>query len=146
MNVIVTGRDSYRRRVVSVQVNWLINELGLSRSRLTLEVIPKPGLRKSHGANGLSGRRDDVLGLVIDTQLPIPQLFASVAHEMIHVKQMARGTLQYTMRGNTEVAIWRGKRMKDLPYYDRPWEIEAYSKQELLARRFNEALSEMVND
>lgn len=140
MEVSVIGRISYKLKLVSTQVHWTIEDLGLSNSKLKLEVIAKPGLRKTHGANGLTGRQGDVLGFALDTQLPVPQIFATVAHEMIHIKQMAKGKLRYEFRGKKEQVIWCGKKMNDLPYFERPWEIEAFGKQEILARRFNEAL------
>lgn len=93
------------------------------------------------GMNGLSGRIGDTIGIVVDIDLPIVQMLATVAHEMIHVKQQAKGQLQYDIIRGKEVAVWRGTRMKkNLPHLDRPWEIEAYSRQELLARRFSNVL------
>jgi hypothetical protein len=56
-----------------------------------------------------------------------------LAHEMVHVRQQALGTLKYT---KSRVPLWKGKRYsKDTPYLDTPWEIEAFAKQELIMRR-----------
>lgn len=74
------------------------------------------------------------------------QIMVSVAHEMVHVKQMAQGKLKYFVENDIEVAFWCGKRLEHLPYLDRPWEIEAYGKQEIMARRFNESLKRLVNE
>jgi hypothetical protein len=52
---------------------------------------------------------------------------------MVHVKQMAKGILKSTKNG---AQIWAGKKYsKRIKYLDRPWEIEAFSKQELILRR-----------
>jgi hypothetical protein len=56
-----------------------------------------------------------------------------LAHEMVHVRQIARGMLKYAKNRDP---IWMGKRYsKKTPYYDQPWEIDAYSKEELIMRR-----------
>lgn len=144
MNVILTGKDSIKRRMVECQVHWTIQQLKLSGSRCNLEIIPQKNLRRDTGGNALTGRVANTIGLVFDTGLSVSQLMVSIAHEMIHVKQLARGTLIYEMRDGEEIAIWRGKKL-DLPYFDRPWEIEAYGKQEILARRFNAAIEEYAN-
>ena len=60
------------------------------------------------------------------------RLGVTLAHEMVHVKQLAKGTLK-TVKG---VSYWNGRRYsKRTKYLDQPWEIEAFSKQELLFRR-----------
>ena len=70
--------------------------------------------------------------IVIKPQRDLVQLGLTLAHEMVHVKQMAKGILKQTSGGN----IWSGKRYsKKPPYLDMPWEIEAFSKQELILRR-----------
>jgi hypothetical protein len=52
---------------------------------------------------------------------------------MVHVKQMAKGTLKSTKNGTT---IWAGKKYsKKTEYLSMPWEIEAFSRQELILRR-----------
>jgi hypothetical protein len=57
----------------------------------------------------------------------------TLAHELVHVKQMAKGILKSTKNGSQ---IWAGKKYsKRTKYLDRPWEIEAFSKQELILRR-----------
>lgn len=57
----------------------------------------------------------------------------TLAHEMVHVKQLAKGTLKTRKTGSY---TWTGKRYsKNTPYLDMPWEVEAFSKQELILRR-----------
>lgn len=146
MQVVVCGKDSLKRRLVECQVWWMIDYLGLSRSRYTLELVPKPGLRKTHLAGGLTGKKGNRIGLVVDTTIPVPYIFQTVAHEMIHVKQLAKGQLQYEMRRGKEVALWCGKKYDHLHYYDKPWEKEAFSKSEVLGRRFNYALNGAIEN
>jgi hypothetical protein len=61
------------------------------------------------------------------------ELALTLAHEMVHVKQMAKGQLKSASRG---AQTWMGKRYPaSTPYLDRPWEVEAFSRQELIMRR-----------
>jgi len=57
----------------------------------------------------------------------------TLAHEMVHVRQLAKGQMKFL---KNQARIWMGKRYKaSTPYLDQPWEVDAYSKQELLLRR-----------
>lgn len=61
------------------------------------------------------------------------ELAITLAHEMVHVKQMAKGQLKNGARGTQ---IWMGKKYPaKTTYLDRPWEVEAFSRQELIMRR-----------
>lgn len=51
-----------------------------------------------------------------------------LAHEMVHVKQFAKGELDWCDRRNTE--LWKGRVVKDtLEYWDFPHEIEAHGRE-----------------
>ena len=70
--------------------------------------------------------------IVIKPRRDLMQLGLTLAHEMVHVKQLAKGLLKQKRSGYT----WLGKMYgKKTPYLDMPWEIEAFSKQELILRR-----------
>ena len=70
--------------------------------------------------------------VVIKPRRDLVQLGLTLAHEMVHVKQLAKGKLKQKRSGHT----WMGKMYgKKTPYLDQPWEIEAFSKQELILRR-----------
>lgn len=60
------------------------------------------------------------------------QLSTTLAHEMVHVRQMAKGILKVTSKGT----FWRGKKYtKSTPYLDLPWEQDAFARQEIVFRR-----------
>jgi len=70
--------------------------------------------------------------IVIKATRKLIDLGLTLAHEMVHVKQLAKGVLKQRSNGHT----WAGKKYsKKTPYLDMPWEIEAFSKQELILRR-----------
>jgi hypothetical protein len=61
------------------------------------------------------------------------ELAISLSHEMVHIKQMVKGQLKSGPDGSQ---TWLGKNYPaSTPYLDRPWEIEAFSRQELIMRR-----------
>ena len=71
--------------------------------------------------------------VVIKPKRKLKEIALALAHEMVHVKQMAKGILKSAKNGDQ---IWAGKRYsKNTAYLSRPWEIEAFSKQELILRR-----------
>ena len=60
-------------------------------------------------------------------------LASTLAHEMVHVKQLAKGQMKFLPNQNR---IWMGKRYnKKTRYLDQPWELDAFSKQEIVFRR-----------
>jgi hypothetical protein len=75
--------------------------------------------------------------VVIKPHRNLKEIGLTLAHEMVHVKQLAKGTLKNRKSGSY---IWAGKRYsKNTAYLSMPWEIEAFSKQELILRRAFEA-------
>jgi len=70
--------------------------------------------------------------VVIKPKRSLVELGLTLAHEMVHVRQLAKGMLKQKRSGHT----WLGKMYgKKTPYLDMPWEIEAFSRQELILRR-----------
>lgn len=79
-----------------------------------------------------------------------PNILITLAHEMVHLKQFATGELDISMPltslvsamiHNTKITPkWKGKifKLKDYEddYWDLPWEIEAYGRQQSLWERF----------
>lgn len=71
--------------------------------------------------------------VIIKPHRHLKEIGLTLAHEMVHVKQMAKGILKSTRTG---AHLWAGKRYsKKTEYLSRPWEIEAFSRQELILRR-----------
>jgi len=71
--------------------------------------------------------------VVIKPDRNLKEMGLTLAHELVHVKQMAKGTLKTTKNGNH---LWAGKKYsKKMAYLNMPWEVEAFSRQELILRR-----------
>lgn len=131
MEYIVEGR-SRSAKWVEALLPSMINQLKLDRSKKFLQVI----FDTTPETHGSSLDLTDVTGcylVVISPHRDLNKVGLTLAHEMIHIKQLATGLLKYAPNSTM---LWRGVEYgDDVPYLDRPWEIQAFSGQELLYRR-----------
>ena len=133
MDIQVMARNSASKMLVETCLQVFRNELKLQNSRYSLIVIPERGMSAKEGVRGSVFKiGPTVIGMCIDTALDIERLIIALAHEMVHVKQYARG--QITHGKNLNSRFWMGKKFKG-HYYDLPWEVEAFSKERVLANK-----------
>jgi hypothetical protein len=133
MDIQVLARKSASKMLVETCLQVFRNELKLQNSRYSLIVVPKRRMSVDEGVRGSVFKLGpDVIGMSIDTALDIERLIIALAHEMVHVKQYARG--QITHGKNLNSRFWMGKKFKG-HYYDLPWEVEAFSKERVLANK-----------
>jgi len=73
-----------------------------------------------------------IIILALNSRLNMSRLGLALCHEMVHVKQLVSGVLRVETNGTT----WSGKFFKrSTAYMDRPWELQALAKQEIIFRR-----------
>lgn len=76
----------------------------------------------------------------ICSKMGYQNIFLTLAHEMVHVKQYAMGELRDVMRGPTPQRWLNAPIDSDnIEYWDLPWEIEAYGREKGLYFRFRAA-------
>lgn len=141
MDITVIARSRDRRDVIAGALRFYAKQLRLERSRWTLTVRSVSGMTSGHGMNGAVsriGERD--LMLLIDNRLSMERLFTTLAHEMVHVKQYAKGQLKIEERRGRGDFVWLGRKVVNTHYYDQPWEIEAFSRERLLSNSLVKAL------
>ena len=75
----------------------------------------------------------------IDNTVRLRRVLESVAHEMVHLKQFAKGEMRDMM--TADKTEWFGETLhsRSLDYYDLPWEIEAHGRECGLFVRWAEA-------
>lgn len=131
MEYVIETRSEKTRKLFEHLVPKMIKELKLERSRKTLLIkVTRSDLGDSEGATTPLDFIDSYVVLIKPKSLK--DMGITLAHEMVHVKQLAKGTLKQV----NGVNYWKGKRFrKNHRYLNMPWEIEAFSKQELLFRR-----------
>jgi len=110
----------------------MIEQLRLKNSRkvLVIKVSRNDIVENNDGQTCYIPIVDGIM-VVLKPQ-PLDRLGITLAHEMVHVKQIAKGVLK-TVKG---VSYWKGQRYsRRVKYLNQPWEVEAFSKQELIFRR-----------
>lgn len=115
-----------------------IKQLGLTNSKRAVLVKVTQDLEEDFQGATMNIEVADCMMVLLKppkrlTANSLMDLAGTLAHEMVHVKQLAKGQMKFLPN---EARIWKGKRYnKKTKYLDMPWEIDAFSKQELLLRR-----------
>ena len=133
MFITVTGGKPNQRKYVESMVEFCINTL-MPRMK-TLDITVR--LCTPKGAMGycleLDNKRE--FDIEIDRTQPMRKMLETLAHEMVHVKQFARGELDPNM------TRWKSNRyVGDIEYWDQPWEKEARKLQHKMAELFTKGL------
>jgi hypothetical protein len=132
MEIEIVTRSVKRKLTIELATQFLRKELKLEKSKYALTIYNSPGLRKREGYNGVCSEvayRDIVI--MIDGGLGEADLVQCLAHEMVHVKQIAKGQLQLDSK---QRQTWLGQKVNTV-YHERPWEQEAFARERLLASR-----------
>lgn len=118
------------KRFIEAVLPSMLTQLGLNSSRKFLMIKVDRDL-KDHGTTVPMSGIDTIL-VVLKPRRNCLELGVTLAHELVHVRQMAKGILKITPRGKK----WRGKfYSRRTPYLDQPWEQEAFARQEIVFRR-----------
>ena len=129
MQFLVEAPPKTKRFIESLLPNMLA-QLKLTRSRRLLQIIVDPDLEDLGTTVPLTGV--DTFLVVLRPNRDLVSLAVTLAHELCHVSQFARGLLKVTPRGRR----WCGKFYSNrVAYLDQPWEIQAFARQELIMRR-----------
>ena len=118
------------KRFIESLLPSMFAQLKLTRSKKFLFIKVDADLESSGECIPLKGL--DTYLVVLKPNKDVCALGITLAHELAHVAQFAKGTLQLTPKGKR----WKGKFYgRKTAYLDQPWEIDAFSKQELVFRR-----------
>lgn len=124
--------------VVNAMVKLAIADLKLNESAFTLTVLFQANMYEELDCYGMVSHVKKDIVMAIDPATDITQMLETVCHEMIHVKQIAKGQMKLIQAG--EKIVWMGKEYPEEKYHDLPWEIEAMAKSERMYRKFSDAL------
>lgn len=133
MEIEVFSQSESRATLIEKAVRFYSKHLGINKANCIIYVAPRKSMRTKEKRIGCVFRSfnfgQDHFIMRIDNQLSLHRLLAVLAHEMVHVKQMIRGEINFSKYRNGRIKhIWHGKEVR-LPYHKRPWELEAYSKE-----------------
>ena len=131
MEFVVQSRSKKKKAFVEHILPSMIKQLGLTRSRKVLVV--RIARELNDGIDGVTMPFPGIDSfMVVIKPGTLESIGLTLAHEMVHVRQMSMGYL----KSENGAHLWRGKRYtKRTKYLDMPWEIDAFSKQELIFRR-----------
>jgi len=124
---LVDMRKSDRKDFIEGLIQLFIRELKLERSKMELVVFTKKGFEKETGAAGVVYPYSETLiTMDLDSQLPVEKLVDVLSHEMVHVKQIAKGQLKDYIKVNK--SKWKNEihDLNETDYWFQPWEIEAH--------------------
>ena len=87
-------------------------------------------------ADVLDGDDDREFVIRLKRGLDYEDLVTAIFHEMVHVKQWAKGEMQELVRQSK--TRFNGTLFGETEYWDRPWEIEAHGREKGLFVRWAE--------
>jgi hypothetical protein len=130
MDYLVEAHSKQKKQFIEAILPSIIEQLGLTNTRKSLVIR----LEKDCEQMGYTVPVDilDSYVVVIKPTMSIKSIGLTLAHEMVHVRQMAKGILKI----KNGVNYWCGKRYsKRTKYLDQPWEQDAFARQELVFRK-----------
>jgi len=108
-------------------------QLGISRLKTNIHVKFHHKLFVENSSEGLC-ESVDTRNFIVDVGL-YGNWLSTLAHEMVHVKQFARGELSSSLQH------WKGRDHTDTEYWDQPWEKEARRLQNKMVLQFEKDLN-----
>jgi hypothetical protein len=142
MEIEVTTRSKAKRELIYAVASLYAQNLNIEKSKYKLTIGTVSGLAKADKINGaVVFLGEKTLFMTLDSRLSIEQLIQTMAHEMVHVKQYAKGQLKVVnpLRGDPYFT-WMGKKCKK-HYFECPWELEAFGRERILANRVAQIIS-----
>lgn len=120
---------TFENRCAKYRENAINNALVLAKDelmprvrKLFINIKPMRNLAEKHGVYGDCMDEDDrEFTIRIDTSISVDEMVTTVLHEMVHVKQY----------------VFNESVNSDLPYDDRPHEIEAHALEKQLKEKFD---------
>lgn len=136
MEYVIEG-SSRSRKFISLIVPSMLVQLGLNKSKKTLLIRVANECDGNAGATYNFDAIDSYV-VIIKPNRNLNEIGLTLAHELVHVRQLAKGILK-PIRGGRHV--WAGKTFgKKTKYLDQPWEIDAFARQEIVFRKSLENL------
>jgi hypothetical protein len=116
----------------------MIEQLGLTRSRRAVLIKVTDEIEDGMQGATLNIEIADCYLVLIRqpkriTKASLLEMGTTLAHEMVHVRQLAKGQMKFLPN---QARIWMGKRYnKRTHYLDQPWELDAFARQEIVFRK-----------
>ena len=135
MEIEILTYGKKRKDLMLSMAKFFAKQLNIHKSKYKVFICTDPTL-KEDGNNGLCAKTGDKeITIALYSRLTPIKMLYTLAHEMVHVKQMCRGHYKHTPMkyGKGVHHYWLGKRVV-AKYIDRPWEREAFKLESILCR------------
>ena len=136
--VMAWGGNHFQRTTAEMVVNFCIQRLMPRMKTLDICIQLSNDMEQADGYCLAVDNREFVIE--VDSRLKGDDFITALTHEMVHVKQHARGELQdHTLA----LKKWKGEEWITLystidEYMNFPWEKEAYELQEVLCNEYKQ--------
>lgn len=138
MEYLVEAENEHTRKFIDSLMPSMIEQLGLSRSRRAVLIKVTDDIEEDMQGATLDIKIADCYLVLIKkpkriTKASLLDMGTTLAHEMVHVRQLAKGLMKFLPN---QSRIWMGKRYtKKTHYLDQPWELDAFARQEIVFRK-----------
>ena len=141
----IKGSNQYNRKLVSRATWWYVEKLMGKRlmGGLEIDINLRKNLITKEDCEGTATWEDESsrpkeFTIELDVTYSIRDALITLAHEMVHVKQWAKGEMyEYVKPGLVRFHKTKFD-IDNIDYWDYPWEVEAFGKQLGLFIRFCE--------
>ena len=135
MNVYITGGNKSLRELAHSLVDYCADKMFSEnlRNKLVLDIEFSKTLYKEDGILGEidfedSNHKPKEFTMTVDTTVSKRRILETIAHEMVHMKQYAKGELVDLSRCGS--IRWQDTLIdSETNYWDLPWEIEAHGRE-----------------
>lgn len=144
MEIEILTYGKARKDLMLKLAKFYAKQLNIHKSKYKVFIVTDPHLREQ-GSLGVCSRTGiKEITIAIYSRLSFARLLYTLAHEMVHVKQMIRGHYrQEPMKyGKGVYHYWLGKRV-NTEYLKRPWEIEAMTRECVLVEALGTYIQKM---
>ena len=138
MEYLVEAKNEHAQKFIDSIMPSIIDQLGLARSRRAVLVKVTNDIEEGMQGATLDIKIADCYLVLIKqpkrvTKTSLLEMGLTLAHEMVHVRQLAKGQMKFLPN---QARIWMGKRYsKKTHYLDQPWELDAFARQEIVFRK-----------
>lgn len=129
--IFVSGGSRTQRKYAESIAQFCFDKLMPRQQNLDVNIIIKSFGKDDNYGYCLpvdDGDRPREFEIEVNKKVKLRRFLETIAHEMVHVKQFARGELYESTRQGKH--RWQGYWIdRDPDYWDRPWEIEAHGRE-----------------
>ncbi len=134
MDFVINTRSKDKHRSLSLFGKKYAEFLNIDKKFGTVYISLRKDVGSEQGSEGLTLGLGHDYFIYLQSSMNILDLLKTLAHEMVHVKQLTLGQLKHKVSRGKVDTYWCGRK-NNKTYLDQPWEVEAFSREVLLFRR-----------